>query len=237
MVARAGAATEGGRRAVMLEPVQPHDRVLILGKTGSGKSNTAKELLKRELDGGARIVAFDPHDEYSRRGRLTSHVRLGPLRDRCTAEALLRDPALLDVDALSLAVVPSLDPQRCAQDFEAVAGLVQETGDLLLVVEEVGHFEQWAAPKLQEVACQFRHYGVAVVFVAQCAVMVPKKARRQMSQLYSGRQDDPDDLDAIARITKDPDFAARVSRLPRGELLHWRDDFEQRKEEPKCLPA
>lgn len=209
--------------------IQAHDRVIVVGKTGCGKSSHAKKLLAAELEHGTRIVAFDPHDEYSEAGRKSDHVRLGPLAQRCTMTDLERDPERwLDCDDLALSVVPSSNARECAREFECLADLVRDTGDLLLVVDEVGYIECFAEQKLIEVACQYRHHGVGVVLIAQCAVQIPKIARRQASQLWSGRQDDPDDLAALAKIAGQP-FAERVSRLPRGELAHWRDSLTPEK--------
>lgn len=206
--------------------IAPRDRVLIIGKTGSGKSNRGKELVGVELRRGARVLAFDPLDEWSRLGRKSEHVRLGPLRDRCTVDDLLEMPELLDVENLSLAVVPSTRRRECAEDFARVADVVKDTGELLFVVEEVGFFSEYANEALIEAACTFRHYGVGMVLLSQCAVQIPKQARRQASQIFSGRQDDPDDLSALAKIAQsDPTFAERVARLAPGELVHWRDDF------------
>ncbi|MFZ5469465.1 MAG: helicase HerA domain-containing protein [Myxococcota bacterium] len=206
--------------------VKPHDRVLVIGKTGSGKSNKAKALVSAELEHGARVLAFDPLDEWSRHGRKSDHRRLGPLRDRCTVDDLMREPEILDANDLSLAVVPSQARRECAEDFVQVAALVKDTGNVLLTVEEVGFFGDRCEESLIEAACTFRHYGVGMVFVAQCAIQIPKMARRQASQIWSGRQDDPEDLSALAKVAG-AEFAEAVSRLPRGELLHWRDDFSE----------
>ena len=206
-------------------PIVTRDRVLVNGKTGSGKGNRVKAICAGEMKRETRIVAFDPHDEYSVKGHATDHVRLGPLRERCTADQLLSAPAKwLDRRDLALAVVPDMSNRKaCGEDFIEVAELVRHTGNLLFVVEEIGYFGDKCADELEDVACQYRHAGVSCIFVSQCAVQITKTARRQMSQLYTGRQDDPADLRAIAEITKSADFARRVSELPAGELLHWHE--------------
>ena len=138
---------------------------------------------------------------------------------------LLEDPTrYLDWEQLTLAVVPSEDPEDCATDFVAVSRLVTLTGNLVFVVEEVGYFQQYCASKIDWLATQSRHHEVPCIFVAQRAVQVPKTARTQLTQLVSFRQDHPDDLKALADLAGEP-FAADVSRLGRGQWRHWKDSL------------
>jgi hypothetical protein len=207
------------------EKLDPRDRLVIVGKTGSGKSTWAKKLMAAELEHGTRIVAFDPHDECSQLGRKSDQVRLGPLLQRCTVEELFHDPReWLDREDLALAVVPARTRRECAIDFLEVSEQIRSTGGLVYVVEEVGFFGDYANDSLEDVACQYRHEAIAVALVAQCTVQIPKIARRQASRVVSGRQDDPDDLAALEKMCG-RGFSERVSRLSPGELVEWRDSF------------
>lgn len=204
----------------------PSDVVLVLGKRGSGKSHAAKLLIAAELDAGARVVAFDPHDEYSQRGRKTAEVSLGPLEHRATVAELEQRPELLDARKLSLAIVPSSRKgPELAEEFEVVSGMVSATGRITFVADEVGEYSAHAMEEIVSLSTQSRHYSVPLVLVAQRATQVPKTARSQASRIVCGRQDEPDDLAALEKRTRlsDPTFAARVSRLPRRQLLEWRD--------------
>ena len=204
----------------------PSDVVLVLGKRGSGKSHAAKQLLAQELDAGARVVAFDPHDEYSQRGVKTSEVTLGPLTHRVSVAELEAKPELLDAKKLALAVVPSARKgPELAAEFETVAELATATGRVTFLADEVGEYSHHAQEELISLATQSRHYGMPLVLVAQRATQVPKTARSQASRILCGRQDEPDDLAALEKRTRlsDPTFAARVSRLPKRQLLEWRD--------------
>lgn len=212
-----------------MELLEPRDRALFLGKTGSGKSRKAKQLLAlHQQRRGARIVAFDPHDEYSRQGKASEYIDLGPLKHRVTVDELALNPERwLDAEDVSLAVVPDTQGGRraVAEDFSDLCRIVGWSGDLLFCVDEVGYFGDYAEEDLEDAACQLRHQGIALALVAQRATQIPKTARAQASVIYSGRQDDPDDVNALRKIAGE-DFAERVQRLAPGQLEHWRDSFK-----------
>lgn len=207
-----------------MKRLAPHDVVLIVGKRGSGKSHAAKELCGAELGHGARVVVFDPHDEYSQLGRKTDAVTLGPLSQRMSVDAMLERPEVLDDAKLSLSLVPAGDPKQVAQQFRAVADQVLDTGNMTLVADEVGVYEDFAEDHLNYAATQSRHSNVALVFVAQRMVHIPKTARTQATVVQSFLQNNPEDLTALAKLTGSKDFAADVSRLPRRKSLTWRDE-------------
>lgn len=201
----------------------PADVAVIVGKRGTGKSTAAKDVCAQALAQGARVVAFDPHDEYSRGGRESSEVRLGPLRSRVALADLLRAPGrFLDFERVSLAVVPREEPDAAAEDFVALSRIVASTGELVFVADEVGYWGPHCAQRLDWLATQSRHAEVPVVLVAQRLTQIPKTARTQATHLVSFRQDNPDDLKALEQLAG-ADFAAGVSRLGRGEWMHWRD--------------
>lgn len=204
--------------------LEPHDVVIVVGKRGCGKSHHAKGIAAAELAAGARVVVFDPHDEYSQKGRQSPQVTLGPLRERVTVDQLLERPELLDVKRLSLAVVPEGVPaDELADAFKEVAEVISTTGRLTFMADEVGEYSDIAAGTLNSLATQSRHYEAALVLVAQRMTQIPKTARTQASQLHTFLQSNPEDLDALVKLTGDRDFAARVSRLPRRKHLTWRD--------------
>lgn len=208
----------------MSTPLEVHDVVVVLGKRRSGKSYCAKQLLGEEMAAGMRVVCFDPHDEYSQKGRTTKATNLGPLRDRVTMRQLEDKPSLLDAKNLSLSVVP--DSEQLGRDAQQFVRLVKHTGDLTICFDEVGEYVDEASRSLNEAATQSRHWGdegCPVIFVAQRAVGIPKSSRNQVSILYTGIQSDPDDLALLIKLTGNPEFAEQVSRLPRPGLLEWRD--------------
>lgn len=217
----------------------PRDRLVFVGKTGTGKSYAIKALCERLMDDGARLVVWDVCDEYSVHGRPSKETDLGPLHGRCTPAELARMPRRLDQQDLALAIVPSGEPQEVARQFRRCAELIRDTGNVVFVVEEVGYFGRHAYGKLEEIATLYRKDGVAAVFCAQRAIQIPKTARSQASQIFAFAQDEEDDLVALEKRCgrSVPDIAERLPRLGVGECIHWRDSLSTtHKEKPKCPP-
>lgn len=214
-----------------LERVQldPRDRIAVLGKTGTGKSNLAKLLAAVLMARGVRIVAYDPEDEWSQHGReRDGEVKLGPLTHRITADELrFNGAAVLDADDLALAVVPDDDLDQAAEDFTYLADLCKHTGHVCLIIDETGTLQLRAAEKLDAVFTRWRKYSVPVICIAQRAIQVPKTARGQLSQIVCFRQDDTTDVDALAERVRDEEWLASVPQLADGEFLYWRDGAPQ----------
>ncbi|QRN92841.1 type IV secretion system DNA-binding domain-containing protein [Archangium violaceum] len=205
------------------------DVVLFVGKRGTGKSTRAKAAAAGCMARRQRVIAFDPFDEWSQLGRATKHVTLGPLPQRLESWQLLADPELLHRPGLAAAIVPaSRDPQERGVFFsrlvEAIGDAAEEDSEFSLVVfaDEVGNWGQYARKALSIMACESRHWGAPFCPVMQRAVQLEKTARTQASQINSGRQDDPEDLDALAEVAG-ATFADEVSRLAPREWRHWTD--------------
>jgi DNA helicase HerA-like ATPase len=208
-----------------VKTLAPHEIVVIVGKRGSGKSHTAKALCGEQVKAGQRIVAFDPHDEYSKLGRKSDAVTLGPLKQRFTLAEVIANPLLLDDPKLCAAVVPSgRGGAELAADFRDFWQLCEDTGGLIVVADEMGDYSAHAEETINHAATQGRHYGVPCVFVAQRLTQVPKTARTQCSTLIVGVQNDPEDLKQLEKITGRDDLAALVAALPRRKFITWSDE-------------
>lgn len=219
---------------------QPRHRVLVCGKTGSGKTYRSHALLRAWQRQGTRVVVLDPKDEYSRASG-------GPCRDRVTAVELAKRPELLKQKRLSLAVVPR---SRESQDVARAALLLlrivpQLCGRVLFVADEVhlwadsqkGKTCHQASSLLDVVATVERDRGVALMLVAQRAAHVPRNTRTQLSHIITFRQEDGDDLAALAQRTKDKTWADRVARLGAFESLEWSDDTPTSATQPTASEA
>jgi energy-coupling factor transporter ATP-binding protein EcfA2 len=212
----------------LLHPLERRSRTGIVGKTGMGKSTLMKELARREMKAGQRVVAFDPHDEYSVEGIKTDAVELGPLTRRVTVaelvDLLADGDELLADPRLALAVVPEgEDAEEIAEEFKLVANFVKNAGNLTFLVDELGDFQECAQFALNRVVTGYRKFGVAVVYGAQRMVQIPKTSRTQLSDIVSFLQDDDEDLAALVRRTRLEGFDAEVLNLTVGQFKHWRD--------------
>jgi hypothetical protein len=210
---------------------QPRSRIVVVGKTGTGKSTAVKDALRGWQSRGVKAVALDPCDEYSRHGRPSGLIQLGPLRHRCTAAELAKKPSRLLDPRLSLAVVPDArTPHAQARAFLLVERLARAAGSMLLVLDEVGVWTDstfgpattQAGRVLAALAQNGRHDGLALVLIAQRASSIPKSARAQATDIWAFRQDEPSDVAALAERIGD-EQAGQVSRLPVGQSIEWRD--------------
>jgi hypothetical protein len=213
-------------------------RLVVVGKTGTGKSSRVKKALRAWLTEGVRVVVVDPCDEYSREGRARHGLAAeGPLRQRMTALELSKRPQVMTAPRLELAVVPDEpnSPASIARAFLLAKRLVLASGrPTLLVADEVGWWTNSSAhPKchaarveLGALAATGRKEGVALVTVSQCAAHIPPDVRKQSDEWWAFLQDDPTDVDALSeRLGKEN--AEAVSRLPQFEFHHWRDATHQ----------
>lgn len=198
--------------------LKPHDRVLILGITGSGKTYFAR---KRIVAKAARVVVWDPHREYE-------------TQQRVSLDDLLERPEMLDAESLSISVTPDWKtPKDLAAEFEVFADLLSTAEGVTAVIDEVGLLKH-SADSVEFVACQSRHWGVPVVFVAQRAVQVTKTAREQVSKIVSFRQSSPEDVDAL--IERCGEQAIKVRTLPRRQAWYWSEAEAWSEDGPETEP-
>jgi hypothetical protein len=203
-----------------------HECHAYVGKRGSRKSTRAKETLGGCLKAGQRVIAFDPHREYAQDGDASDEVVLGPLPSSRELWEVLADPSELLEGGTSFAVVPdSLEEDDLARGFDELARLAYEAGDLVLAADELVLYFMSARvqKRLNFIATQGRHKRMPLVLAAQRMVHIPYTTRTQLTVVDTGKQDDPDDVAAIAKRCG-REFAEKVPKLPRGERLVWRDE-------------
>ena len=206
--------------------ISPQTVALFVGKRGTGKSWKRKQLLTAAVASGMRVLSLDMLDEDSIHGRKRKAVELGPLTQRMTTDELAESLDVLRQERLALAVVPvNDDPREWALDVEAILVEVQEEGDLLLSLTELAVWSQYAAAALNKAALLSRHWGdegVPIAADSQRATGIPFSFRTQATDILSGLQDMPEDLDALGDRCG-PRFADEVGACRGHEFRHWRD--------------
>jgi hypothetical protein len=209
--------------------ITPRSRVLCIGKVGTGKSTRRKGALANAMRAGQRrIISLDVLDEDSIHGRKRKSVELGPLTRRMTMEELAKDLDVIWQDEICLAVVPMEDdPGEWAEDLEALLDEVKQAGDCILSLPELGMYAEFCTRRVNQAFCLARHWGdegVGIIADAQRATGVPYTARTQASDIVSGLQDMPADIDALRERCGER-FGDEVSTLSveKHEYRHWRD--------------
>lgn len=203
----------------------PRHRVVVVGKTGTGKSHWTGENVCAPA---ARVLAWDPYGEF-------------PTRDRLSFDEFMSRPDVLADPSLSLSVVPgNRRSTKCSADFDDFVSYIESAGGYTLIVDECGLLLH-AGEALNFVATQARHFGevaygkgspnvgVGVAFCAQRAVQIPLTAREQASCVVAFRQEYPDDVDALRKRFETTGKASLADRVPKlsaelHEFVVWRDD-------------
>jgi uncharacterized protein DUF87 len=206
--------------------LRAHEVNLYVGKRGSGKSNAAKRKLAECLKAGQRVIVFDPHREYAQDGNASEEVMLGPLPSSRELWELMADDEELLYGEASFAVVPEvLRGPEAARAFVWLAERAYQAGDLVFAADELVLIWEYRAAQdaMNFIATQGRHQKVPLVLAAQRATHVPYTTRTQATLLDTGKQDDPDDVAAIAKRCG-KEFAEQVPKLKRGERLVWQDE-------------
>lgn len=180
------------------------DRVVIIGLPMSGKSYLAAKLTKD----APRVLYFDPFHDYA---QTAGAVEI-------SADALIERPTILNRSTFNFAIIP--DEDDLALQLEEVVKVARAAGDLVLVLDEVGDYKREATLELEKLARNGRHNGLVPVYVSQVAMDIPRTVRRLATRVYSFRQEDKDDIDALSERYGEA-FALKVSTLPLHEHALW----------------
>jgi hypothetical protein len=107
-----------------------------------------------------------------------------------------------------------------AEQLEAMLLVARASGDMVVVLDEVGDYKRFAEMELVKLARNGRHDGIVSMYVSQMAIDIPKGVRRLATRVYSFRQFHKDDLKALGEIYGEP-FAEEVSRAELHEVIEW----------------
>jgi hypothetical protein len=204
----------GGHVALPKQPLGNEfirgDRVVIIGLPLSGKTYLATRLTAS----APRILFFDPYHDYVEKAE---EVKAPPIAE-ISADELIENPKILNQSKFRLAIIP--DEDDLAEQLDLVVRIARAAGDLILVMDEVGDYKRNATLTLEKLARNGRHNGLVPIYVSQVAMDIPRTVRRIATRVYSFRQEDIEDLDALAERYGD-DYAAKVSNLPEHEYAQW----------------
>lgn len=204
--------------------VDPGKHIGVLGITGTGKTELEKKLITLWMSQHRRVLALDPKDELSIRGRPRPKTQVGPLPFRWEANQVAQAPSVLLNPNLAMAVVPDQvgSGRSAARAFKLLATLLKaywEDGhdfQTILLLPETQLWADYERRLLEDVANTYRDLaGVTLVVDSQRAAGVPIDARASLQQIISFAQSEPADIDALkdrCSLT-DPTFHERVSRL------------------------
>jgi hypothetical protein len=181
------------------------DRIVIVGLPLSGKTYLAGKLTKD----CPRILFFDPYHDYVEAAGATE----------ISADELIENPKLLAASTFRYAVIP--DEDDLAEQLYSVVKFARAAGDLVLVMDEVGDYKRNAQLTLEKLARNGRHNGLVPIYVSQVAMDIPRTVRRIASRVYSFRQEDIEDIEALRERYGDA-FAQKVKNLPPHEFALWR---------------
>lgn len=183
----------------------PGDRVIIIGLPLSGKTYLAARLTAS----AQRVLFFDPYHDYKEMAKA----------EEISADDLIADPTkYLHRSSFRYAIIP--DEDALADQLEDVVSLARAATNLVLVMDEVGDYKEEADKTLKKLARNGRHNGLVPVYVSQVAMDIPRTVRRLATRVYSFRQADMDDLDALAERYGE-DYSNKVANLPPHEYALW----------------
>lgn len=197
--------------------LQAHDRHLVVGVTGAGKTWYTQSLVNAH----PRVIVWDIHDEYGAKCSL----------DRVTNYDLEKDPDLIAYAECRLAVRPVWeDTEQLADELRTFCRILKADVDeclgaeepllhTLLVIEECAAHRPQGDGTLSMLAMQARHWNMPLVLVSQRIMGIPPNARSQATRIVSFLQTEPDDLQELSK--KFGERTSKISRLQRGKPIIW----------------
>ena len=185
-------------------------KILILGKTGSGKSCLAKSLLKKY----DRYIVFDTMDEYTDGVIVESLGELAKLWRKCHTG--------------NFRII--YRPRRPEEDVEAIAKLVYECENLTFLCEEIDLFGSAykISDEMSDILRRGRHKEITFIGVTQRPFGINRLITSQSKEIYVFATNEPRDQDYLKQLLStsqiaEQDVLDRLGELKQYEYLLWKD--------------
>ncbi len=185
-------------------------KILILGKTGSGKSHLAKSLLKKY----DRYIVFDTMDEYTDGVIVESLGELAALWRKCHTG--------------NFRII--YRPRRPADEIETIAKLVYDCENLTFLCEEIDLFGSAykISDEMSDILRRGRHKEITFIGVTQRPFGINRLVTSQSKEIYVFATNEPRDREylkqllATSQITEQ-DVVDRLDELKQYEYVLWKD--------------
>lgn len=180
---------------------QQRDVDLILGKTGSGKTTLARQLISAR---NRVIIADADYHEYPAKEFLT----LDELADYLERNAIGRGSFFR----------VSYTPYE--HEYPFMCDVARIVGNCTLVLEEADRFpDPRYCMEYQEIIARGRHDGVSIMALGLYPALLPSMLRRQATRIISFRQHEPADIEWLAAVMGEA--AEQLPNLGDHEYLEW----------------
>ena len=181
--------------------IQPNQRTVAVGTSGSGKSYYVKKLIKKLLLAGQRIIVYDIKLEYA--GRYS----IDPITHTDFTTYIAHDAKGLEEgwegrDARIVVLQPNMlrGGGSLNINFNRICEYIYDQHNLVFVVDELQHLQskQKILPSLKAIVTQKRAHGVGFVGVSQRFSHIHNDILSQCNNILSFAQHHPSDVKAIA---------------------------------------
>lgn len=178
------------------------DVVLVLGKTGSGKTTWAKNFIR----GLSRVIILDAgFGDYEAEECPDLHTLIEKVEKASNnGRGFFRY---------------SYTPR--ANESAFIFDLARLVGPCWVVIEEADRLgDARFMPEYDEVISRGRHYGVSLLAISLYPYKLPSDLRRQATRLISFRQHEPRDIDYLYDVIGED--VSRLPELPQYHYLDWK---------------
>ncbi len=174
--------------------------LLVLGKTGSGKTTWTRKFIQTQT----RVIILDAgFGDY-------------PVRECENLAELIDTVSTLDnggAGFFRVCYTPRIGESGVVMDLARIIG------NCWIVLEEADRLEDARHnPEYDEIISRGRHYGVSILAVSLYPFKLPADLRRQATRVICYRMHEPRDLDYLSDI-----LGEEVAKLPELEPFHFLD--------------